>query len=111
MQTVITNHVIQEDPLHPVQGNVNILILWEDKSIYAFKHHIEHLQAHLNVFPISLVQTSQMVWENEDAILVKVSQFLTGDIDLAQFAFSLLGMQWISSQALDGQSSSVVVHT
>jgi hypothetical protein len=72
MRTVITDRAIRKLRDSPGQGKGDIVMLWEDKSIFAFAHHAQALQDRLTQGSFSLVRKTQTKWENEDAILAKV---------------------------------------
>jgi hypothetical protein len=72
MCTVITDHAIRKARDNPGGKKGDVVILWDDKSIFAFACHAQALQDRLTRGSFSLVDTSQTTWENEDAILAKV---------------------------------------
>jgi hypothetical protein len=72
MCTVITDRAIREVPDNPDEEERNIVILWENKSIFDFARHAQALQDRLTRGSFSLVRASQTMWENEEAILAEV---------------------------------------
>jgi hypothetical protein len=72
MRTVITDRAIREVPDNPDEEEGDIVILWEDKSIFDFARHAQALQDRLTLGSFSLVRTSQTTWGNEEEILAKV---------------------------------------
>jgi hypothetical protein len=68
MRTVVTDRVVREVP-----APMDMLILWEDKSVAAFERHALNLQRRLREEgQFSLAGKTQQIWEDEEAILAKV---------------------------------------
>jgi hypothetical protein len=106
-RTVITDRIIYS-VANEERGNV--LVLWEDKSVRTFARYIGALQDRLAQGPFNLVSTSQMVWENEDAILAKVCTAIPRkSCFIISLTLSWLGMLRNSNPVQDGQLFSVVI--